>query len=283
MVEGATNAPSQERICSVCGNVSTQAVVDPRGRAVCHECVEQARRVLTARAAAKARREFEAKREKEVAAAESDNSLVMNIQTDEALAAAAHACPSCGRFMPLSKVGCRACGYGDTEGFFAPIKRTRWRLSGGRRAPRSPSRVGRQLHDLPEVAAVLVPLFAGALSLGLFALGVREAWAWECALMVTGSFLAVACGLVVMDAQSVGRGARLIAPAVAAAALWSASAVTTDEQFAAIFRLFGALGLLVQAVVAFIGVRDDLTRRSVCLLAAILGAALAREAALVLS
>lgn len=179
----------QLRHCSVCGDTvgSKRTVRAPDGRLVCETCVDEARQVLQARKAREARVEAELRKRKELERVEGDNRLVLELQADEWLRAAANSCPSCGRFIALADSMCHGCGYG------APVDAPKRAFSFGKRPKRASiaaaARVspGGPVEDLLETLDArlihgLPVLLAGLAVVGLL-LSPWFTWTWSAAVI----------------------------------------------------------------------------------------------------
>lgn len=194
----AHGTSDSSRHCSVCGESigSKRTVRAPDGRVVCETCVEQARQVLFARRAREARAEAELRKRTELERVEGDNRLVLELQADEWLKAAANSCPSCGRFIALTDAMCHGCGYG------APISAPPRAHPFGRK-PKRARAIGianalivpnGPIEDLlgtidPRLVRGLPVALAGLAIVGLL-LSLRLPWAWSASIM----------GMVVMGA-----------------------------------------------------------------------------------
>jgi hypothetical protein len=194
--------------CSICGTpaASTTGARDPSGAFVCQACIEHARKVIMGRLAAKARAEHETKTQKLVEAAEQDNRWVMDLRTDDALAAAAHQCLSCGRFMELESAGCYSCGYG-THGQRTPMGMMpgRWKLFGRGRAFQSGRTTSALLPWLDPRVAYWTPRLVTLALLLVVGAGAFVPWAWTSALVMLTMTTLLVAGLVLVAAFSLGR------------------------------------------------------------------------------
>jgi hypothetical protein len=185
---GPGGSGADSRHCSVCGEAvgSKRTVRAPDGRLVCETCVEEARQVLVARKARAARAEAELRKQKELERVEGDNRLVLELQADEWLSAAANSCPSCGRFIALADSMCHACGDG------APTGPARKALSFGKRASRGNTvalsrlqHAGGPVEDLletidPRLVRGVPAALAGLAVVGLV-LSLAMPWTWSAA------------------------------------------------------------------------------------------------------
>jgi hypothetical protein len=100
--------------CCICATETDRGVIDPRGRFVCEDCLERARQTIVNRRAREAQQKLDAVKEQQVAQAERDNALVLELR-ESINPALELLCPSCGRLIMLDTGGCRSCGYGVEE------------------------------------------------------------------------------------------------------------------------------------------------------------------------
>lgn len=199
--------------CRVCGAnaTSTQGATDPSGAFVCASCIEQARRVIMARRAAQARTAYEEKTRAVLEQAEQDNSWLLDLRTDEALAAAAHQCRSCGRFLEIDRAGCMQCGYG-LEGQRRPAGMARSGLGRLLSLSRDSSwAIGSASTLLPGVPAPLVtwlPRLAALAPAAALIAGERSiAWRTTGVLMLVGvsiAALALLCAGAFVSSRRAG-------------------------------------------------------------------------------
>jgi hypothetical protein len=230
--------------CSVCGGATTAgaSVRDAQGRVVCHGCVEQARRVLTLRAAQRKRQQDDARKAAEVERSERDNSLVMDLREDAVLESIARRCAACGKFLDLIGNHCPTCGVLGANA--ASVKTMKW--GKGAKAGAWQASANALFPQLdPRLAAWVPRGLAGAFAIGL-GVGLWERWLWMSTVMALACFAIVVAGLVVYVCWQ--RSARLGAVMLGVATLGTAALMLAPRMS----TLPVAWGLRAAGVVAII-------------------------------
>ncbi len=241
-----THAGVENAFCSVCGeSIGTKkSIAAPKGKRVCETCVENARQVLAAREARKHRRAAEAKTQAELARVEGDNRIVLELQEDEWLRAAAHSCPNCARYLALSDQVCPHCAYGAPAG---TGKKSRIGVKiprgGGKIVRASTGPLDDVLGEVHPQLPVIVPFVTLAPALIGLALAWRIPWLWNTAIMtllVVGVFVVAGCAILLAQQKSrlfpVWLGCTLVlcAAAIAAARLTQLQLVATAAAIASL-------------------------------------------------